>query len=848
MSDIGAAGGGTVTSVGVQNGGGLTISGSPVTSSGTITVGHSNSVTAQSTEAIRPIAIDANGHISSYGSAVTIPDAELFVVNATITTVSDGVPTGGTTDKSATEIYNAATSGKLPVVKVQMQSTGVVQLIAPLSLTESVNSSAYAVFTYEDQLNDTFQYARLYVTGSTFTITFVPPYIYDVTNEDGLINVTDSSVQNMRQIVVDHAKQFSSMSQPPEQAVYPFSYDEAGHITSAGNAVTIPTAGTTATAVSTTASGGSASTYSKSDHVHSLSSSTVTSALGYTPYNSTNPNGYTSNAGTVTGVTAGTGLTGGTISASGTIALDTTRAITASDISTGTDTTNKLVSAKTISDALGAASGGGFKITLTYNQDYTIDKTFAEVGAAVAANKYVYVYDATGTQLQADVLIGHYIGMGQGDYVFQCINDGYYVFYSIWDDDGQTEVSVWNENVDSGQTIVGGTSPVSVSTFANISTVYLSNGYGDTKNPYGTKSANTVLAGPVSGSAAAPTFRELVRSDQFVMVTPQDLTDSQYLDYIAQSFPNTRFAIHTTSGGEEIFAELYSVGPVNHETTWIGFDTYGIRYWEFNGSGTKVTDNYFEYPTDSGTLALEGGNDFFITLSYDDLEEEYSVDKTFLEIDAAYAAGKKLYMILPEDNYLMAYQGGLAPIPLTETFWSPDPVSETLLGMYVFSAEYPFSSKPTDVNGSRNSICVSIDDSDTLRVGEYPVKNIEITKANPTTLTTYYGVFTDYNTGTLFRDGGSYNGIVYMSRAGTTSTNGISALVLGNGTNFGSNGNRYGYISLYPQSGNYTNSIVSTGTLTANRTLTLPDKSGTLATTDDITAAINALDASNTSY
>ena len=49
------------------------------------------------------------------------------------------------------------------------------------------------------------------------------------------------------------------------------------------NTTVIPSAGTTATAVSTTASGGSASTYSKSDHVHSLSFSTVTSALGFTP-------------------------------------------------------------------------------------------------------------------------------------------------------------------------------------------------------------------------------------------------------------------------------------------------------------------------------------------------------------------------------------------------------------------------------------------------------------------------------------------------------------------------------------------------------------------------------------
>ena len=67
---------GTVTSVGVSNAtnGGLTVSGSPVTSSGTITIGHSNVLTsAQTTQAVYPIKIDKNGHISAYGSAVTIP-------------------------------------------------------------------------------------------------------------------------------------------------------------------------------------------------------------------------------------------------------------------------------------------------------------------------------------------------------------------------------------------------------------------------------------------------------------------------------------------------------------------------------------------------------------------------------------------------------------------------------------------------------------------------------------------------------------------------------------------------------------------------------------------------------
>ena len=57
---------GTVTSITAGAG----LSGGTITTSGTIA--HSNSVTAQTTQAVYPIKIDAQGHISAYGSAVTI--------------------------------------------------------------------------------------------------------------------------------------------------------------------------------------------------------------------------------------------------------------------------------------------------------------------------------------------------------------------------------------------------------------------------------------------------------------------------------------------------------------------------------------------------------------------------------------------------------------------------------------------------------------------------------------------------------------------------------------------------------------------------------------------------------
>lgn len=44
-------------------------------SSGSITLNHSNSVTAKTTQAVYPITFDAQGHITGAGNAVTIPDA-----------------------------------------------------------------------------------------------------------------------------------------------------------------------------------------------------------------------------------------------------------------------------------------------------------------------------------------------------------------------------------------------------------------------------------------------------------------------------------------------------------------------------------------------------------------------------------------------------------------------------------------------------------------------------------------------------------------------------------------------------------------------------------------------------
>lgn len=111
-SDVSGGGGGTVTSVGLANAtnGGLSISGSPITSSGSITVGHSNVLSgAQSTQAVYPITIDKNGHVASYGTAVTIPT----VTSSYSSTGTDAV--NGTAVNAALQTLDSsisATSGQ----------------------------------------------------------------------------------------------------------------------------------------------------------------------------------------------------------------------------------------------------------------------------------------------------------------------------------------------------------------------------------------------------------------------------------------------------------------------------------------------------------------------------------------------------------------------------------------------------------------------------------------------------------------------------------------------------------------------------------------------------------------
>lgn len=134
---------GTVTSVGVTNAtnGGLTITGSPITSSGTITVGHTNVVTAGTakgddsktltfggTFTVPSVTYDTNGHITSKGSTTmtmpTNPNTDRYVNSAAFaddTTSSANSPVKMTLTRAGSD--SATVTANIP--KVSSTSAGV---------------------------------------------------------------------------------------------------------------------------------------------------------------------------------------------------------------------------------------------------------------------------------------------------------------------------------------------------------------------------------------------------------------------------------------------------------------------------------------------------------------------------------------------------------------------------------------------------------------------------------------------------------------------------------------------------------------------------------------------------
>lgn len=243
-------GAGSVTSVGVSNAtdGGLSVSGSPITSSGTISVGHSNVLSsAQTTQALYPIKWDKNGHITGAGTAVDMSTyAKLASPAFTGTPTAPTAAAGTNTTQIATTAFVQSAITALPEPMIFKGSLGTGGTITTLPTASSANEGwTYKVITAGTYAGQTAKVGDTFISdGSTWVLipsgdepsgTVTSVGVQNATN--GGLTVSGSPVTSSGTITVGHSNTLSSAQ--TTQAVYPIKYDINGHITGAGSAVTI---------------------------------------------------------------------------------------------------------------------------------------------------------------------------------------------------------------------------------------------------------------------------------------------------------------------------------------------------------------------------------------------------------------------------------------------------------------------------------------------------------------------------------------------------------------------------------------------------------------------------------
>lgn len=138
-------------------------------------------------------------------------------------------------------------------------------------------------------------------------------------------------------------------------------------------------------------------------------------------------------------------------------------------------------------------------------------------------------------------------------------------------------------------TSVTGTSPI-VSSGGNTPAISLAASYGDTQNPYASKTANFVLAAP-NGSAGAPTFRAIVAAD--IPTLNQNTTGSAAT--VTGNATGSTFGFNSGYG---------SVATAYGCRAWVNFNGTGTVAIRASGNVSSITDNAVGNYTVNFTTAM----------------------------------------------------------------------------------------------------------------------------------------------------------------------------------------------------------------------------------------------------
>ena len=198
---------------------------------------------------------------------------------------------------------------------------------------------------------------------------------------------------------------------------------------------------------------------------------------------------------------AGTGIS--VSSATGNVTIANTGVLSFSGGTTGLTPATATTGNVTLAGTLAIANGGtnGAATPTTYGVAYGTGTAYAFTAAGTA--KQVLIANTSSAPTWSTLTSGTSILYGDGSGGFSNVTIG----------SGVTFVAGTLSATGSGGTVtsVTGTSPV-VSSGGATPAISLATAYGDTLNPYASKTANYVLAAP-NGSAGVPTFRALVAAD-----------------------------------------------------------------------------------------------------------------------------------------------------------------------------------------------------------------------------------------------------------------------------------------------------------------------------------------------
>jgi hypothetical protein len=238
--------------------------------------------------------------------------------------------------------------------------------------------------------------------------------------------------------------------------------------------------------------------------------------------------------------------------------------------------------------------------------------------------------------------------------------------------------TVTNTSPSSGGTVtsVTGTSPI-VSSGGNTPAISLASGYGDTQNPYASKTANYVLASP-NGSSGVPTFRAIVAAD--IPTLNQNTTGS------AATVTTTinSGVVATTQASGDNSTKVATTAYVNAVTGTSGINGFknriinGAMMIDQRNAGASVTPANLQYIVDRWQAQLTQNSKFTVQQNAGSVTPPIGYSK-YLGVTSSSA-----YSVLTGDYFALVQ--GIEGLNTADLAWGTASAATVTLSFWVRSS------------------------------------------------------------------------------------------------------------------------------------------------------------------